>query len=344
MGALRNAAVFMAVVLALSLIRFFQDILSPLVVAAFMIVLVDGLARAMQRRLPGAPAWLRGGLGGVLILASFGFVAGLFVVEAPPFAVQVRSLAPKLDDLLFRALTMLGAPPITLEQMFSGVDPGRLVGEVFATARHFTSYAALVVIYFGFLAVSRATFSRKFDRLYTAAAHRASALRVLASVSHAVERYAWLQTFKALIVAAAAWSIMAVMGLHDALFVAFLVFLTAYVPIVGAVVGSVFPGILALSQFDDLGRPLLIVVVLASAVFVIDNVVMPKLQGDELNLDPLFILISLGFWAAILGAPGVLLSTPLTVTVMALAAEFESTRWVAILLSRDGRPGDAPLA
>jgi predicted PurR-regulated permease PerM len=116
------------------------------------------------------------------------------------------------------------------------------------------------------------------------------------------------------------------------------------VPIVGAVVGSVFPGLLALSQFDDLARPLLLVAVLASAVFVVDNVIMPKLQGDELNLDPLLILISLGFWAAILGAPGVLLSTPLTVTVMALAAEFESTRWVAILLSRDGRPGDGPAA
>jgi predicted PurR-regulated permease PerM len=71
---------------------------------------------------------------------------------------------------------------------------------------------------------------------------------------------------------------------------------------------------------------------------VIDNVVMPKLQGDELNLDPLFILISLGFWAALLGAPGVLLATPLTVTVMAIADEFDATRWVAVLLSRDGRP------
>lgn len=332
----------MAVVLALSLVRFFQDILSPLVVAAFMIVLVDGISRAMHRHLPRVPAWLRVGLGGTVILLSFGLVAGLFVVEAPPFAVQLHSLVPKLDVPLLRGLAMIGAPPITIEEMSSGVDPGHLVGQVFVTARHIASYAALVIIYFGFLAVSRATFSRKFDRLYSTTAHRASALRVLGSVSHAVERYAWLQTIKALVIAIAAYAIMALMGLHDALIVAFLVFLSAYVPIVGAVVGSVFPGLLAMSQFDDLARPLLIVGVLASAVFIVDNVVMPKLQGDELNLDPLLILISLGFWAAILGAPGVLLSTPLTVTVMALAAEFESTRWVAILLSRDGRPGDGP--
>jgi predicted PurR-regulated permease PerM len=188
------------------------------------------------------------------------------------------------------------------------------------------------------LVASRATFSRKVEYLYDTERTRESALRVVSSVSHAVDRYAWLQTLKALLIGVSAWILMTVLGVKEAVFVAFLVFLSAYVPIVGAVLGSVFPGLLALSQFDDLARPLLIVGVLATTVFLIDNVVMPKWQGDELNLDPLFILISLGFWAAILGAPGVILSTPLTVTVMAIAAEFEPTRWVAVLLSRDGRP------
>ena len=337
-GALRNAVLFMAVVLALTLVRFFQSILSPLIVAAFMIVLVDGISRLIQRRLPGAPAWLRAGIAGALILAAFAMIAGLAVVEARPFALQLRGLGPKLDALLLKGLGLIGAQPITVEQMFSGIDPGRLVGMAFATARHLTSYAALVVIYFGFLAASRATSSRKFDRLYVAGPRRASALRVIASVTHAVERYAWLQTLKALLIALMAWLLMTGLGVRDAMFAAFLVFLSAYVPIIGAVVGSVFPGLLALSQFDDLTRPIVLVAVLATAVFLIDNIVMPKLQGDELNLDPLLILISLGFWAALLGAPGVLMATPLTVTVMALAAEFDSTRWLAVLLSRDGRP------
>jgi predicted PurR-regulated permease PerM len=338
LGALRNAAVFMAVVLALSLVRFFREILSPLVVSAFLLMLIDGVSRAMHRHLPRAPAWLRGTLAGALILAAFAGIGGLFVVEAPPFAVSLRGLAPKLDAIMLRALALVGAPPITLEQMFSGVDPARVVAGVFATARSLTSYGALVFIYLGFLLASRATFTRKMDRLYDTGGRRAAAVRVAAKVSAAVDRYAWLQTLKAGFIAVAAWMLMTAFGVRDAAFVAFLVFLTAYVPIVGAVVGSVFPGLLALSQFDDFTRPAIIVGVLASFVFIIDNVVMPKLQGDELNLDPLFILISLGFWAAILGAPGVLLATPLTVTVMAIAGEFAATRWLAVLLSRDGFP------
>ena len=329
----------MAVVVALSLVRFFQTILSPLIVAAFMIVLVDGLSRYVEQRLPRAPAWLRAGLAGAVILTAFALIVGLIIVEAPPFAAQLRALAPKLDAIMAKALVTIGAQPTTLEDMFSGIDPGKLVSQAFAAARHGLSFAALVVIYFGFLAASRAAFSRKFARLYTTAEHQASARRVFASVSHAVERYAWLQTLKAFLIAIVVWGLLTALHVHDAMFAAFLVFLSAYVPIVGAVAGSVFPGLLALAQFDDLTRPIAIVALLASAVFVIDNVVMPKLQGDELNLDPLLILISLGFWAAILGAPGVLLSTPLTVAVMAIAAEFPASRWVAVLISRDGRPG-----
>ena len=63
---------------------------------------------------------------------------------------------------------------------------------------------------------------------------------------------------------------------------------------------------------------------------------MPKLQGDRLNVDPVVILLSLEFWGLILGAPGAVLSTPLTVVVMTIAAEFEGTRWLALLLSREG--------
>ena len=68
----------------------------------------------------------------------------------------------------------------------------------------------------------------------------------------------------------------------------------------------------------------------------IENIILPKLQADRLNLDPVFILLSLGFWGALLGVVGALLSTPLTVVVMAIAAEFDGARWLAVLLSKDG--------
>ncbi|MEI9891429.1 MAG: AI-2E family transporter [Caulobacteraceae bacterium] len=62
------------------------------------------------------------------------------------------------------------------------------------------------------------------------------------------------------------------------------------------------------------------------------------MQGRSLNLDPVVILLALSFWGLVWGVPGMFLSTPLTVTLMVIADQFQSTRWVAILLSSDGKP------
>ena len=55
-------------------------------------------------------------------------------------------------------------------------------------------------------------------------------------------------------------------------------------------------------------------------------------------MDPLVVLMSLGFWGTIWGLPGMFLSTPLTVLSMVVLAQFEGSRWIAILLSADGNP------
>jgi predicted PurR-regulated permease PerM len=135
---------------------------------------------------------------------------------------------------------------------------------------------------------------------------------------------------------------MSVLGIHYALFVSFLVFLSAFVPIVGAFAGAFIPALVALAQYGELQTPAIIIGGLGGGVFLIDNILMPKLQGDELNIDPLMVLLSLGFWGVILGAPGVLFSTPLSVTVMAVAAEFNGARWLAVLISKDGQPLKEP--
>src|SRR5260221_4001406 len=83
---LRNAVVFMAVVTALFLVRFFQEILTPLVVAIFLLLLIDAVARVMQERLPTTPDSVRGGIARSLILASFSAVGPLFGFVGPPFA------------------------------------------------------------------------------------------------------------------------------------------------------------------------------------------------------------------------------------------------------------------
>ncbi len=338
LSAVRAAVIFLAVVAAGALIWRFQEILSPLMVATFLLLLIDSLAQDLDNRFPKVPALLRGVSAGALIIAGFAAVILLLVFQGPPFAFQLVAIEPSVNTLLSEATAMVGQRAITVRDIFRGADPAAVFGEAFKTARGAITYAVLVMIYLGFLFASRSAFSAKLDQLYDTEHHREQARRVFNSIRNAVEDYVRLVTFKAALIAVVAFAVMMVLGVHAALFVAFLVFLAAFIPIVGAFAGALVPALVALAQFGDPTKPAIILGGLGVAVFLIDNILMPKLQGDELNIDPLLVLVSIGFWGVMLGAPGALLSTPLTVTVMAIAAEFDGARWLAILISKDGKP------
>ena len=61
-------------------------------------------------------------------------------------------------------------------------------------------------------------------------------------------------------------------------------------------------------------------------------------SGDNQNIDPVVVLLSLALWGKLWGVIGMFLSTPLAVLMMAILAEFKGSRWIAILMSGDGEP------
>jgi len=64
---------------------------------------------------------------------------------------------------------------------------------------------------------------------------------------------------------------------------------------------------------------------------IVGNFIYPRMQGHSLNIDPVVVLLALAFWGAIWGVAGAFLSTPLTVMIMVILAQFEGTRWIAVL-------------
>ena len=85
-------------------------------------------------------------------------------------------------------------------------------------------------------------------------------------------------------------------------------------------------------------QPIILFAGLQAIGFVVGNIVQPRMQGSSLNFDPVAIFLALAFWGAMWGLTGAFLSTPLTVTAMAILAQFSSTNWIAVLLSSDGEP------
>jgi predicted PurR-regulated permease PerM len=108
------------------------------------------------------------------------------------------------------------------------------------------------------------------------------------------------------------------------------------------VIAVIPPTLFAFVQFQGLVLPLIVFLALSVMQIVMGNLVYPTVAGRNLEVLPVVLLFSLAFWAFIWGVPGSLLATPLTVTIMIVLREFDSTRWLSELLSNepaDGRHG-----
>ncbi|HTI67945.1 MAG TPA: AI-2E family transporter [Caulobacteraceae bacterium] len=333
---IRNATVFIAVVLAGFVVKALQEIITPLVVAVFLLLLIDAFSLGVERRWPRCPEWLRLSLAAGLIVIGFAAIVGVCAHYGRDFAAEIAGLEPKLNGLLGRVSGALQFPALTLPDLARGENPSTVLFRVFGAARGIVSRAVLVVIYLGFLLASRRAFGRKTQRLFPEPGRHAHALRLFQRVRGATEEYMAIQTLKAALIAVLASAVTAAVGLPNAPFWAFLLFLAAYIPIVGGIAGALVPTLVAMAEFDTPLRPAILLVLLGGGIFLIDNVVMPKIQADRLNIDPVFVLLSLGFWGVMFGLPGVFLSTPLTVMVIAVTAEVPGLRWLAVLLSKEG--------
>jgi predicted PurR-regulated permease PerM len=335
----RNALVVIAVILAGAALRWMADIITPLLLAMFLAVMMDAFSRVIRRRLPVLPGGAEVVLAIVISLVGLAVAGAVVAANANGFVASLTRAEPKINVMISQvshALRVRG--PGTVDHMLRHLDPAQYIGTVANGLEGFVSNAIFVLIYLGFLIASRHTFERKAVRLFRSRGERQDALEVFLKVRDGVERYLWIQTLTGLIIAVGSWALMVAVGLENALFWAFLIFVVNYVPIIGAAAAIVLPALFGLAQFDGYGPALALIGGLWAITFVVGNILLPRMQGDSLNVDPLVVMLSLAFWGALWGLTGMFLSTPLTVLAMVILAQFDGSRWIAVLLSADGDP------
>lgn len=335
----RNALVILAAIASGAALYWLRGILTPLALALFLAIMVDSFARRLEKRWPFLPDALSLTVAILLSLTIFGVAALVVADNARDFVEELVGYGPRLDATIGRLAAMAGLePPRPLTELIRDIDPRAWLLQFGQGLQGVVSDAFFVLIYLGFIIAARRGFKRKIVALFPHNRERQEAVLIFNRIRYGVERYLWVQTVTGLMIALASWLTMAVMGLDNALFWAFLIFLASYIPIIGGFVGIVLPPVFALVQFEALWKAPVLLGVLWSIQFVVGNLVQPKMQGDSLNIDPVVVLLALALWGALWGLPGMFLSTPLAVMAMIILAEFDGSRWIAVLMSENGDP------
>ncbi|MHA7873105.1 MAG: AI-2E family transporter [Hyphococcus sp.] len=330
-----------------------RSVLIPLVVAGFLCFLIFTLKENI-RRAPVIGKFLPNWVSYMVAFALIGLGVMLFVeiiksnVETlletwPAYENRLRSLIQNglafFRELDFLPPELIGSVDQLQQAAIDVIRPllSQAASSLRALTSNFTTFIT-VFLYLVFMLIERGRFFKKIGRLGANEAEQNAINETIAEIGVLVRQYITVKTVTNLITAVVSYIIMSLIGIQFAGFWALLIFVLNYIPIFGAVSAITLPVLLALVQPDGGGvrMALIALVSLVGAEQVMSNGIEPRLVGRTLNLSPLVILFSLGVWGSIWGFAGLLLSVPITVTVMLVLTQFKSTRPIAIMLSDNG--------
>ncbi len=338
----RNALVAIAVVAMGAAVYWLRDILTPLAMAIFLLIMIDGVKRFIEDRTL-IPHRFAGAAALILVVVLFFASIWVIVNGATGFfdeATGVTSrIGPRIDQILIDGAAVLGIETVpTAAELMTQLDIRSYLAEAALQAQGALTGAFFVMIYLAFLLASQSGFRRKIVGMFPDRTARGEALEVFQRVRGGVEGYLWVQTVTGAMICAAAWLLMRAVGLQNAEFWTFVIFIVGFIPVLGGAVAGLAPPLFALVQFESYWPALILLIGLQSILFISGNLIQPRMQGDNQNIDPVVVLLALAFWGKVWGVVGMFLSTPLAVMAMAILSEFKGSRWMAILLSGDGEP------
>jgi predicted PurR-regulated permease PerM len=131
-----------------------------------------------------------------------------------------------------------------------------------------------------------------------------------------------------LLVGAFAW----ITGLQFAIEWGAIAFTLNYIPFIGPFIATLFPTLLAMTQFNSWQAVLGVFVCLNIIQFVVGSYIEPRVAGNMLSISPLVVLFAIFFWTFLWGIFGTFIGVPIALAVLTFCAQHSSSRWLADLL------------
>lgn len=109
-------------------------------------------------------------------------------------------------------------------------------------------------------------------------------------------------------------------------------FVLNYIPFIGPFIATLFPTLLAMTQFDSWQAVLGVFICLNVIQFVVGSYIEPRVSGDILSISPLVVLFAIFFWTFLWGLFGTFIGVPIALALISFCGQHPSSRWLADLL------------
>jgi predicted PurR-regulated permease PerM len=110
-----------------------------------------------------------------------------------------------------------------------------------------------------------------------------------------------------------------------------------YIPFIGPFIATLFPTLLAMTQFESWQAVLAVFVCLNIIQFVVGSYIEPRVAGSMLSISPVVVLFAIFFWTFQWGLFGTFIGVPIALAILTFCAQHPSSRWIADLLGGSKR-------
>ncbi len=162
-------------------------------------------------------------------------------------------------------------------------------------------------------------------------------------ISSKISRYLQIKMIISFLTSLLVWFLLSYYEVENTLTWAFFTFAFNFIPNIGSIAITVLITLMSIIQFyPDWNIPLIIGSVTTVIQILVGSIFDPKLQGHQLDLSPLLILVSLAFWGYIWGVIGMFLAVPLLEILRITCNNIEGLQPIAVFIGSGKKLGHNP--
>lgn len=310
--------------------KYAQSVILPLIIAWLLSYLIGPAINFMTSRK--IPATLAVAIILILLFGIF-YLSFIFLYSRfSAFAAAYPRYHARMEDLV---VLLTGKWKLDFDPL-AGINWGQSISRglvsVSGSIFSFVSQLVLVVIFLFFILLGKPYF--KYKILKSFSDQNADQIsRIAFSITAQIRRYLSLQFLISLATGILVWLSLKVIGVDFPVTWGALAFFLNFIPTVGSIVASIPPVLLALVQFYPTLWPAVVTLLaLVTIQMGIGNAIAPKILGDQLNLSPVVVLLSLLFWGWLWGVVGALISVPIAATIKIVCENIETLHPISVMM------------
>jgi len=307
-----------------------QSVILPLIIAWLLSFLIGPAINFMTARK--IPTTLAAFIILILLLGIFYLSFTFLYARFSAFVVAYPKYHTRFTELI---AVVTGKWNLQFDPL-AGINWGQSIGRFLASFSRsifvFISQLVLVSIFLFFILLGKPYF--RFKILKSFSAEDADQIaRITFSITAQIRRYLSLQFLISFTTGVLVWLALEIIGVDFAVTWGALAFFLNFIPTVGSIMASIPPILLALVQFYPSIWPG--VITLLSVVTIqmgMGNALAPKVMGDQLNLSPVVVLLSLLFWGWLWGIVGALISIPIAAAIKIVCENIETLQPISVMM------------